>query len=232
MEFGYPRFLRRLQALMIDGVVVGVGAVLTLLLSAKLGLQGGYSAILALLTIFALEPWLVAFTGGTLGHHFAGIRVANKRNGKNVNIFAAVIRFLAKIVLGTLSLISVFVTKQHQAIHDQLVGSIVVLKNASALPSREVLGERVVEEEGYEYPSRIRRIAMLLFYNVLSFVALGVISTMSLSEGCAIYGHCSQGERALSGVLSVMWLILFIGTVILCWRAKIFGCRKRVAPHA
>ncbi len=232
MDFGYPRFSRRLQALMIDSVVVGVAAMLTLVISSKFGLKGGYSAASAVLAIFALEPWLVAFTGGTLGHHIAGIRVANRGTGKNINIFAAVIRFLAKIVLGTLSLVSIFVTKQHQAIHDQLVGSVVVLKNVSAMLPHEVLAERVVEEEGYKYPSKIRRIIALLIYNVASIVVLGLASTVFVSDGCALQGFCSQLERALSGALSVLWLIFFVGSVVLCWRAQILGCRKRVVQNA
>lgn len=225
---GYPRLLRRIQALMIDGLIVSILAIGALVLAPRVGLQGIHAAISATLVVFMLEPFLVSVTGGTLGHHLLGIRVTSKRSGKNINIFAAVVRFLAKIVLGWLSLVSIFVTKQHQAIHDSLVGSIVVLKHPEQMPAHEVLGERQVQQQEYIYPSKLRRIVMIVIYNILSYLIIGIVSVFFVSEPCLLSGKCSDFDNALFAGMSALWTVAFGISIVLCWKGYLFGCRRRL----
>ncbi len=229
----YPRFVKRVQALLIDGVVVPVAALGTLIGVSSLGLQGYYSAISAALIVFLLEPFMVSQTGGTIGHHLVGIRVISKNQNNNIGIVYAVIRFATKIVFGFLSLISVFITKKHQAVHDLIVSSIVVLDSPKSLPKYEVLKEREVEEPGYVYPSVIRRIIMILIYNVLLLIILGLLTSTLFSDACAYQGRCYGYEFVLMVIFRVGWLAGIATSIIVCWKCRLFGCmRKLESKHA
>jgi len=175
---------------------------------------------------------LVSTTGGTLGHHVLGIRVANKNTAKNINIIAAIVRFVVKIVLGLFSIISIFITRQHQAIHDSLVGSIVILKNPQAMKPYEALEEREVEEHGYSYPSKVRRVIMIILYNLTLLIVLGVVSTLSLSGSCVMYNQCSGSENVIAYSLSILWIIGFVASIILCWKGFLLGCRRKLTDIA
>jgi len=48
---GYPRVSKRIQALLIDSIIVAVGAIGTLIVVSKLGAPGAYSAIMAGLVV-------------------------------------------------------------------------------------------------------------------------------------------------------------------------------------
>lgn len=196
-------------------------------IASQIGLHGIYAVILAAFVVFLLEPFLVSVAGGTLGHHLLGIRVASKSRGKNINIFAAVVRFLAKTILGLLSIFTIYTTKQHQAIHDVIVGSIVVFKNPGNIPAYEVLGERKVEQKQYIYPSRLRRIVMIVIYNVGIFLFIAIASGLLLSEPCLLYNQCSNFENALGAGMSILWIAGFGASIILCWKGYLFGCRRR-----
>jgi uncharacterized RDD family membrane protein YckC len=226
-NLAYPRVSRRIQALMIDGLIIPISAVGVLIMAPQIGLQGIYAAILAALVVFLLEPFMVSVTGGTPGHHLLGIRVSSKSSGKDINIFAAMVRFVAKTVLGLLSIFTIYTTKQHQAIHDAIVGSIVVLKNPERMPAHEVLGERAVEQEQYIYPSKFRRIAMIVIYNIGIFLFFVFASGLLMSEHCLRSNQCSNFENVLSAGMSIFWIIGFGASIVLCWKGYLFGCRRR-----
>jgi len=222
----YPRLLRRIQALLINGVVVPVAVIGTLVTASNFGVQGVYSAILAGLVIFIFEPLFVSTTGGTIGHHLIGIQVKSKKTKKNLNIASALVRFIAKIMLGLVSLITVFTTKQHQAIHDVLVGSIVIFKNIESTPNHEILYEREAEESGYSYPSKPRRVIMILLYNIVLSIALGTILILTISEPCISNNLCSNLDEVFAFGWQTLWFACFIASVVLCWKGRLFGCRR------
>ena len=158
----YPRLIKRVRAVLIDSVLLPLVVIGTLIIGDALGIPGPYGkAMLILIPILVLEPGLVAFTGGTVGHHMLGIRVAKKDGSGNINIFAATIRFVVKLVLGWLSFIFVLTTTKHQAVHDLLAGSIVVHKDPTGLPAYEVLSERTGDSGAYIYPPGWRRIVII-----------------------------------------------------------------------
>ena len=104
----YPRLIRRVRAILIDSVLLPITVFGTLILGDALGVTHTYGKVaLILVPIFVLEPGLVAVTGGTVGHHLMKIRIATIDGQRNINIFAATLRFLAKLLLGWLSLIFV-----------------------------------------------------------------------------------------------------------------------------
>ena len=52
--FSYPRVSRRVQALLIDGLVASIAAIGTLVVMSQLGGQGVYSAVAVVVVIFIL----------------------------------------------------------------------------------------------------------------------------------------------------------------------------------
>ncbi len=210
----------------IDGLTMAILALVILSFGSGFGLQGGYSVLFVGLLVFLLEPLLVSFTGGSFGHHILGIKVVDKASGKPINIFPAIIRFVIKILFGTFAFLSINTTKQYQALHDLSVGSIVVLKNPNNLRAHEILGENIIEEEGYMYPSSVRRISMMLAYNSMTFVLLSISNVLFLSESCLYENMCSEFEYITSLIMSMLWIILIFAIVILCWKGLLFGCRR------
>lgn len=226
-NIGYPRLSRRIQALLIDGVIVPIFALSVLLLAPRVGLVGIYAAISAGLVVFMLEPFLVSVTGGTLGHHLMGVRVASKRSGNNINIFAAAVRFLAKAVFGWFSLITIFTTKRYQGIHDALVGSVVVLKHPDKMPAYEVLAERQLDQ-GHVYPSILRRLSMMVVYISLVIILIGIALALLVSERCIISHQCSNIDETIYAGTSFLSIVGIIASIMLCWRGRLFGCRRRL----
>ena len=130
----YPRQIRRVRAILCDSVLLPIIVFGTLIIGDASGVSHLYGKVaLALVPIFILEPGLVAFTGGTIGHHLFKIRVAKTSGYGNINIVAATVRFVVKMLLGWLSLIFVLTTRKHQAGHDLLARSVVIHANPSAL---------------------------------------------------------------------------------------------------
>ena len=138
----YPRLLRRVRAVLIDEVVL-----LAALAGwwATIGLSDASAAVkvVALCLVFvAVDPILVAWTGGTVGHHLMGMKVRSATRDKRVNLWVATVRGLLRYLLGAVSMVLILVTKRHQAIHDLATGTIVVLRDPERFPSREKFSER------------------------------------------------------------------------------------------
>lgn len=139
----YPRLLRRVRAVIIDEVV------LLAALAAwwwTVGMADGASTALkvgSLCLVFVIvDPVLVAWTGGTVGHHLMGLKVRSAARDARINPLLATVRALLRYLLGALSLLLILLTKKHQAIHDLATGSIVVLRDPQRHSGREKLAER------------------------------------------------------------------------------------------
>lgn len=225
-SIAYPRIAKRMQAFLADGVILGVGIIVTLIIISNLGVQGVESVIMAGLAVILLEPALVSFTGGTIGHHILGLRVVKNNTKQNLTFFSALIRFVIKVLLGFYSIVTLFTTKQYQAIHDLLIGSIVILKNPQTLNEYEVLAEQEVERPGYTYPTKARRIVMSILYNIALFIILQSLLALFLSEKCFDNQQCLVIENLFAYSLSILWLIGFFVCIIFCWRGLLFGCQR------
>ncbi len=148
----YSTLIRRVQGLLIDSVVVCVVLVVSLVVAGQLKLTNeNHAVFIAFIPFVFLEPILVSVTGGTVGRHIIGLRVRKVFEDKNINIFVTVIRSILKILVGTVSLVFVLTTKRHQAIHDLLSRSIVVVKGPEGIPGDEALSEGRSDTENYKY---------------------------------------------------------------------------------
>ena len=224
----YPRLIKRVRAVLIDSVFVPVAMFSTLIIGDALGVTQTFGkAMLLVIPVFIFEPALVAFTGGTVGHHLMKIRITRLDGKSNINIFAATVRFLVKLFLGWLSFIFVLTTKKHQAVHDLLAGSLVVHKNISGLPSYDVLAERKSDTENYVYPPAWRRIVVVITYCIFLLIVTSVLTGVLSSAECMGLDICSTSDKFLEIILSVIWLVGTGWVVVRGWSGRLYGCRRR-----
>ncbi|MFO1321595.1 MAG: RDD family protein [Burkholderiales bacterium] len=224
----YPRLIRRIRASMIDSVAIPVGVIAVVLAGERLGVSGGNGRILLIVVpILVLEPLLVSLTGGTIGHHLLKIRVVTRDGTRNINLAAAMVRFLVKASLGWLSFITVFRTAKHQAIHDWVARTVVILKDAEQLPDHESLSERMPGADAFRYPAVWRRIAVTVAYVVLLSVAVIFFGVQSISAGCSHEDRCTAGEAVISFVLTVAWMAGIAGLLVGGWSGRLPGAKRR-----
>ena len=80
-----------------------------------------------IIVFFLYDPILTSSFGGTIGHSKAGIMVKSEEdNSKNISFPFALVRFLVKLGLGWISLLTVTGNEKRKALHDMAVGSIVL----------------------------------------------------------------------------------------------------------
>lgn len=224
----YPRLIRRIRAVLVDSVLVPISVFGSLILGDALGVSHVYGKVLlALLPVFVLEPGLVAFTGGTVGHHLFKLRVARIDGQSNINIFAATLRFVVKLLLGWLSFIFVLTTTKHQAVHDLLARSVVVHKYPGELPAYEVLPERVLDSDSYAYPPAWRRVAVITGYWLIALVAISALGNVAVSDACMRVARCSTGEHLFLLALDIALLLTLGWVSVQGWRGLLFGCRRK-----
>ncbi|HEY3645300.1 MAG TPA: RDD family protein [Gammaproteobacteria bacterium] len=225
----YPRLLWRLRAVMIDSVVVPVAMIGTLLVGVALGVTDPVLRIALLIgPLFILEPLMVALTGGTIGHHMLRLRVMKQDGSGKLNIFAATLRFLVKLFTGWFAFVFVLTSRRHQGLHDFASRSVVVHKDAMGVPVHEALPEREVEDRVFVYPPAWQRILVILGYVVLSIVLLNILVWPSVSDRCLRYERCSDLERIVVFVLDIAWVVAIALSVVLGWKGKLFGARRRL----
>lgn len=127
-ENNYPGVLDRVKAVVADSVVIIIFMIIITYIFSAIGNVPDNARKFAFIFIFILyDPIFTSFFGGTIGHMAFGIRVRRANNQvKNIFFPLALIRFMAKALLGWISLLTVNGNVKRKAIHDFLSGSIVV----------------------------------------------------------------------------------------------------------
>jgi uncharacterized RDD family membrane protein YckC len=231
-EVLYPRLLRRVRAFLIDSVLFIIVIYAWVFSLTVFGELPFLLRILALIIpIMIIEPGLVAFTGGTPGHHIMGLRIRDASRDENIGILRATVRAVVRTCLGWLSFIFVLVTQRHQALHDYFTSTVVVLRRPETLPAHEKFAPRTEDHARYLYPSKTRRIVVILLYAFLSVVVLSTLSAVFLSERCATTNRCSLAENVAAYVLGIIWILCVGATIVLGWRGLLFGCRRSSLPR-
>lgn len=124
----YPQLQERTKSAMIDGVIlisliILTGDLIQLLPHPSNMLKGA----LFILYFVLYEPLLVSLRGGTIGHTLAGITIRKHHyTTEKINFFSALWRYILKISLGWLSVISYYSNPEGRMIHDKLSGAIMV----------------------------------------------------------------------------------------------------------
>jgi len=127
-EENYPGVLDRIKAIVTDGVFIIVFMFLVSYVFSLFESVPDNARIAAFIFIFLLyDPLFTSIFGGTIGHMFMGIRIKREADeNKNILFPLAIPRYLVKAFLGWVSLLTVSGNSKRKAIHDYLVGSVVV----------------------------------------------------------------------------------------------------------
>jgi len=179
------------------------------------------------LAVVLVDPVMVSKCGASPGHHLMGIVIQDAKTGKNIGLLRALLRSVLRGVFGWLSLAFVLATKKHQALHDLICRTTVLLRYPENLPSHEKFSERNTQAEGYLYPSKTRRLLVILAYMVAILFLIGVASTAAFSEDCLVYEDCSVVDGIVYVVLNMAFMFGFGAAIVFGWRARLFGCRKK-----
>ena len=126
----YPLLLKRIQALLIDFLLILISIVLiTQIIKILNGVPDGVRMGAFLAIFFLYDPLMTSKFGGTLGHMAIGIRVRKESTEEgNISFLAAFSRFAVKSLMGWISLLTVTGNPRKRAIHDILSGSVVMYK--------------------------------------------------------------------------------------------------------
>jgi len=129
-EENYAGVADRVKAVVTDSIVIIIFMFIVTYTFSVFEHVPDTARIIAFIFIFFLyDPIFTSTFGGTIGHMMFGIRVKRENNRmKNILFPLAIIRFLVKVILGWISLLTVSGNKKRKAIHDSLVGSVVIYK--------------------------------------------------------------------------------------------------------
>ena len=125
-----PIIADRIKSALIDSVVL-VGLMFTVFyVLSFFGIESGVVKGILFVLVFLYEPIMVSFSQ-TIGQRFIGIRVVEQKTEENValrsiGLFRSILRYIVKLILGVLSLVTINFDEQSRAIHDKLVRSIVI----------------------------------------------------------------------------------------------------------
>lgn len=228
----YPRLIRRIQAVLIDSLILPIAVISALYFSTALGVEAGSLKIAVVVgVVFFLEPVLVSVTGGTIGHHINNLKIRRSGADKRLNIILASIRYVVKMILGLPSLAFVLISRRHQAIHDKLSNSVVVHKSLSGVPEHERIPERTRAAEQQGYTRKRRRIVVILAFWFLFLLVVNIINYGLLSNACFLLNQCNETEHKIQVISTSLWMASLIIFAFLGWTGRLYGCRKAVVPQ-
>lgn len=222
----FANYSRRIQAVLLDGIIILVILVSLIIFVSHIELSQPIKICLFVFAGVLFEPVLVSIIGASLGHHYKGLRVEKDGCGKNLNILEAMFRFFVKSTLGIFSLVFFLTTKRHKALHDLAVNSVVVMNKTSLKKGIEGVSERVFEERGFKNASKLRRVLIIALYTFLVFILLGVINVILSSSECIDYNQCTSLELVIGNILGFVFIGLFFTIVYLGWHGRLWGCRR------
>lgn len=78
-------------------------------------------------------------------------------------------------------------------------------------------------------PSRGRRVAVILVYWALSFLAVALTAMVTVSAACLGSDRCSSRDEEIVGILGVAWVALLLGIGAAGWFGWLWGARRRSA---
>ncbi len=182
------------------------------------------------LAVVLVDPVMVSLQGASPGHHLMGITIQDVRTGKNIGLLRAVVRSLLRGLLGWLSLVLVLTTTKHQALHDLLCRTTVLLRDPESLPPHEKFTERNIGTGRYKYPSKARRVLVISAYLFVILLLVGVVSAVVVSDVCLEYNDCSVVDGITSVVMNLAFTFGCGAAIVFGWRAQLFGCRRQEMP--
>lgn len=124
----YGSLVKRVKATLIDFIVIMVLGLLVSEVFSRINDLPDYARIIAFCFVFFLyDPIFVSLFGYTIGQFLLGLRVRRNNNESFKILFPiAFIRFILKVVLGWISLLTITGNNKKMAIHDMVANSVVI----------------------------------------------------------------------------------------------------------
>ena len=134
--FHKPGLAARIKSMLADSIVVIVLMLIASWILNALSVESGTVRGWSLFGIFLYEPLATTF-GATFGQAIMGLkvsRIADVSNAPNqqraISLPAAILRYLVKLLLGWISLLTITSDRYGQALHDKAAGSVVCFRNS------------------------------------------------------------------------------------------------------
>lgn len=130
--YNKPNLMLRVKSMVIDSFVIIVLMYASSFLLGLLNIESGNVRGVALGLIFLYEPIMTSMHR-TVGQKLMGLRVRKYKAYKNnmvvnISIFSALIRYVFKLLLGWISLLTIHSDTYGQAIHDKIGNSLMTIE--------------------------------------------------------------------------------------------------------
>ena len=126
-EIQYPALLDRIQSTFIDTISIIIMMFTFSSVLESIPNVSDWVRIFLFIAVWVLYDPLCTTLGCTIGNYVKGIRV-RRRDNHNIRLhfFQAFVRYVLKISLGWLSFLTMHSNEERRALHDIIVGSVVV----------------------------------------------------------------------------------------------------------
>jgi len=140
----YARAAPRLQAYLRDFLVYIAILVSCTVVAVAIGSpRATQSSVIACIAILLLyEPVSIAVAGGTIGHLSLNLRIVRASDLGRVSLGRALVRTVVKGLIGLPVFLAIYVTRKCQGIHDLVAGTVVIPRDAAAVPPRGFAAEK------------------------------------------------------------------------------------------
>ncbi|MDX1494846.1 MAG: RDD family protein [Longimicrobiales bacterium] len=226
----YARATPRIKAMVIDIGIYFVFIVAMVIAADAFPalVEGPWFGLSFVLALNLYEPVLVATGGGTVGHRLQNLRVVRLSDGRHLNVLVAFFRWWVKWLLGVVSFFVLLFTARHQTIHDLATRSVVTVRNPEEADLTRFAPIRT-EPVGDVSVSGLRRVVVIVAYNVFLFVVLLTIPALLVSEACTMADVCTPEEDLIWGLFSLLWMGLALVLIWTGWTSRLPGARSRPA---
>lgn len=228
----YASLATRIKASIIDGLIL-----ITLFLSTPMviGVFSNNDSPIKAIAMFAplilLEPILVTYLGSTIGQYIFGIKVIRVDSRSNCNLYVSFFRYVAKTILGSISLVYMLFSRKHQAIHDHLTNTVVLISQKKLEKNPQLFKHGEMEQtfnHDYAYPSAIRRFILFIVWYFLACIVLGIVVEVAAVAIIPRY-TIDDGKlpEVVDNILSILLAIVFIALAVVASKGCLPGARRK-----
>ena len=129
MEKRYAKLFDRVKAAVIDSLFIMASIYVITSIFSQFENIPVYVKIIVSAFVFVLyDPIFTSCWGATIGHSQSGIALRSEDNlDENITFPIAIIRFIVKVFLGWISLLTITGNEKKKAIHDYVAKSVVII---------------------------------------------------------------------------------------------------------
>lgn len=227
----YATLGRRIKASIIDSTIYLFLFIFIALTIGQIVSDGGPIRILLMsIPLLFLEPFLVTFLGASIGQYILGMEVMTIGTRGKCSLFNSFVRYFAKGLLGSLSLIYMLFSKKHQAIHDHIANTVVLLSREKIKNNPSFANYGCIEqshEQQYKYPHPLRRFFIFIFWFLISSVVIVFFSGIFAAFFIPTYSiESDKFPEGLDIFLNITISIAFIVLAFFAAKGRLLGARR------